>query len=278
MTIVFFSILPYRFVQLIARFFAVLLRTPFAYRHAVIAKNLQQSFLEKEANFYKQTAKAYYNHLSDLIFETLKGFSFTQAKLHQHVHYKNPEIFTPYLEKGQSCILVGSHCNNWELACLSFPLWTPYPVFTAYKPLSNTYLNKYLSQLRSKWGMQMVPMRQLGRTLIVQKNKPSLFIFLADQSPASTDHAIWVDFLNRETPFIHGVEKIARKTKYPVFYFSIAKKKRGYYEVTIQELSLPASQANTSLTKLYAAELEKEILEAPSHWLWSHRRWKRGRS
>jgi len=276
-TITIFSIVPYRLIQVKAKVFSFLLGTVFSYRYSVIKENLRQSFLHKETTFYQQTILAYYKHLSDLVFETLKAFTLNKTTLLQHFYCTNPEIFTPYLEQGQSCILLGSHHNNWEIACLAFPLQMKYPVYTVYKPLSNSYLNAYVNKLRSKWGMRMVSMQGVGRTLIKEKNKPSVFVFIADQSPASTEHAIWIDFLNRDTPFIHGVEKIANKTNYPVFYFSTVKTKRGYYKASIQKLATSESLERNGLTQLYATQLEQEIRQAPAYWLWSHRRWKRSR-
>jgi len=278
LTITIFSIVPYKLVQVTASFFSFLLGAVFSYRHTIIKENLRRSFLNKETAFYQQTIKDYYSHLSDLIFETLKAFSLNKTTLQQHFHCTNPEIFTPYLAQGQSCILMGSHHNNWEIACLAFPLQMEFPVFTVYKPLSNTYLNAYLNKLRSKWGMSMVSMQRVGRTIIEEKNKPSVFVFIADQSPASTEYAIWTDFLNRDTPFIHGVEKIADKTQYPVFYFSTVKTKRGYYEAVIQKIARPKGLESNGLTLQYAILLEQEIRKAPAHWLWSHRRWKRSRN
>ena len=276
-TIKIFSIVPYRLVQIVASFFSFLLGRVFKYRHRVINENLRRSFLNKEASFYQQITQDYYRHLSDLIFETLKAVTSKKSTLLQHFSCTNPEILTPYLAQGRSCILMGSHHNNWEIACLAFPLQMEYPVYTVYKILSNTYLNDYLNKLRSKWGMRMIPMQRLGRTLIEEKETPSVFVFIADQSPASTKHAIWLDFLNRETPFIHGVEKIAHKTKYPVFYFSTIKTKRGHYIATIKKLALPDNIERSQLTQLYARQVEKDILATPAYWLWSHKRWKRSR-
>ena len=277
--VVVFSWVPLSVLQKLSRLFAFLLENVVAYRKAIIKENLAKSFVTKNTQGLKQITTAYYQHLSDLIFETLKGFTLPKSLLHQQFHYDNPEIFTPYLEQGRSCILVGSHYNNWELGCLSFPLWVKVPVFTVYKPLSNTSINKYVNQLRGKWGMNMVAMRQLGRTIIEQKERPSLFIFVADQSPASLDHAIWADFLKRPTPFIHGFEKVGRKTNYPVFYFSIKKRARSQYKVTFHLLTTnPKELKQHELTRQYASLLEKDIQENPAHWLWSHRRWKRVKS
>lgn len=269
-----FSLLPFTILKSIAKFFGWLLANCFSYRKDVIQSNLSKAFPDLDSSEIKEITTDYYQHLSDLIFETIKGTSLSKTQIKEHFK-GNVELLTPHLNKGQSCILIGSHHNNWELGCMAFPLWVSDPVYTVYKPMSNPYLDKYTNSWRSKWGMNMVPMAQIGRTIVEKKDQASIFLFVTDQSPASTNHAIWVDFFNRQTPFMHGVEKIARKTNYPVFYFSLKKKQWGKYEFMIKCLPYSNTDNYGTLTKEYAQLLEEEIRNKPEKWLWSHRRWKR---
>ena len=83
-------------------------------------------------------------------------------------------------------------------------------------------------------------------------------------------------FLNQDTPFLPGPERIARKTNYPVFYFDVDRVKRGYYEITASLLhESPSETADTAITQSYANKLESIIQQKPANWLWSHRRWKK---
>jgi len=271
-----FSRLPLRLIKKLSGMLGYLLDKVIQYRKEVIHSNLSNALPSFDTVKIKQLTTAYYHHLSDLLFETIKGTSLNKAQIKEHFQGINEEILTPYLSNGQTCLLIGSHFNNWELGCMAFPLCVDYPVYTVYKPMSNPYMNKYINKWRTKWGMNMVPMAQLGRTLIEKKEQASIFLFLADQSPASTNNAIWIDFFNKRTPFMHGVEKIAQNTNYPVFYFSINKRQWGKYEFTIKQLLFDSNNAKFGdLTKEYARLLEQEIKNKPESWLWSHRRWKR---
>ena len=126
--------------------------------------------------------------------------------------------------------------------------------------------------------MQMIPMSKLGRVLIENQKNPAIYILVADQSPANIQHAIWKNFLHQNTPFINGVEKIVQKMDYPVFYFHINKLKRGEYVVEFSKLqpNNPTMEYG-ELTDLYLSQLTKQIAKEPSHWLWSHNRWKRAK-
>ena len=61
-----------------------------------------------------------------------------------------------------------------------------------------------------------------------------------------------------------------------VVYFTIHKVKRGYYSLELKLLSdKPKILDYGYLTSAHTTLLEKDILLNPSHWLWSHKRWKR---
>lgn len=130
-----------------------------------------------------------------------------------------------------------------------------------------------------QWGLHLVSMKNTGRVIIENREHPTLFVLIADQTPADVKNAHWLPFLNQDTPFLHGAEKLARKTGYPVFHYNIRRIKRGYYDVWFDEVCLAPSQTQMGeITKVYAQKLEQMILSAPVCWLWSHRRWKRKRN
>jgi len=92
------------------------------------------------------------------------------------------------------------------------------------------------------------------------------------------DRAYWVQFLNRETAFLHGMEKHARLNNLPVIYADIQRIKRGYYVIEFSVLTQqPLELEEGVLTEMYARKLESIILKKPENWLWSHRRWKHSR-
>ena len=109
------------------------------------------------------------------------------------------------------------------------------------------------------------------------KDTPTIFLMAADQSPGRKyiDNAYWIDFLGRDTAFLHGPEKHARANNYVVMYIDVQRTKRGYYTV---ELSLiadkPSELEDGEITSRFAKKLESVINKEPSNWLWSHNRWK----
>jgi KDO2-lipid IV(A) lauroyltransferase len=116
---------------------------------------------------------------------------------------------------------------------------------------------------------------------ILQNKKskiPFVLAFIADQTPSVNNLHYWTNFLNQDTPFLTGWEAIARKTDDYVVFLNVHRKKRGYYHCYIELISAsPAQTAEFELTEKYARLMERNILENPAYWLWSHRRWKHQR-
>ena len=108
--------------------------------------------------------------------------------------------------------------------------------------------------------------------------EPAMFYMIADQSPSSPRIAYWVNFLNQDTPVIHGIEKYARLYNLPVVFVAARKIKRGYYAITFSLIvEDPSKTKRGEITEKYMKTLEDLIREKPEYYLWSHRRWKHKR-
>jgi KDO2-lipid IV(A) lauroyltransferase len=273
-----FALLPMKVVYVLSDLLYLLFRYVLKYRRKVIQLNLSNSFPKFSKNEINDLTNQFYRYFSDLILETLKGFSFSEADWKKRFIYKNPEIFDSLFQQKKSAILLGSHYGNWEWGAISFPLSVKQQVIGVYKPIKNRKVETYMNGLRKKRGLQLTNMKFAGRAVIENKNEPVIFVFIADQTPTDIQNAHWLTFLNQDTPFLHGAAKLASKTGYPVFHYKINRVKRGYYEVVFEEIcKSPNTLSAPAITSLYAEQLEQMIDQNPTYWLWSHRRWKRKR-
>lgn len=134
-------------------------------------------------------------------------------------------------------------------------------------------------KLRGRKGGNIVAMKNLLRELITlkQKNIPTTVGLIADQTPPP-ESAYWTLFLNQDTPVFNGPEKISKKFNYPMIYVPVKKLKRGFYEMgAVVITEKPNELADGVISELHTKALEKNILEQPYTWLWTHRRWKHKR-
>ena len=113
--------------------------------------------------------------------------------------------------------------------------------------------------------------------MITYKNEITATAFIADQTPPP-ETAYWTTFLNQDTPLFTGAEKIAKKLNFPIVFINIVRIKRGYYEIFPELLfDNPKETKENEISETFIKRLEKEIIERPEIWLWSHRRWKHKR-
>ena len=180
-------------------------------------------------------------------------------------------------DKKSDVIFLSGHTGNWEWGSLSFCTLDIHQPWAIYRPLKNKPFNNFFLKNRARFGARLIAMQQVYRTINEKHEKPFALTFIADQSPVP-EYAYWTKFLNQDTGFMNGFDKIAIKKDLPVYFAHFKKIKRGYYEVRFDLLcEHPSNLQENELTQLFVNSLEKLILEAPEYWLWSHKRWKHRR-
>ncbi len=269
------SLLPFGLLYLFSDVLFVFLYHIFKYRRTVVQANLANAFPGKSEVEQQGIEKRYYRFLADMIVESVKSISITEAELKKRYQFEHLEIISDYLNAGRSVIAVSGHYGNWEWGPLGIASELNYDVLVVYKPLSDKRFDGLINQIRSRFGTVMIPMKQTFRKVAEYKNKPHVLVLVGDQTPTKEESQYFTNFLNQPTAVYLGIEKIAIKTKNPIIYFSIKRIKRGYYKSTVKSLvDCPEQYAEYEITNAHTRELENLILDDPEYWLWSHRRWK----
>ena len=102
---------------------------------------------------------------------------------------------------------------------------------------------------------------------------------IADQNPPKRPDSHWFRFLNQDTIFFDGGEKLALRCHLPVYFVRMDRLRRGRYEMSFVPLYDGVEEvAPNEITERYVRELERVICEQPELWIWSHRRWKHKRT
>lgn len=248
------------------------------YRKNIVINNLRSSFPEKSEQEIQQIARQFYRQFSDYSVEILKLYGMSQAQIKERVVIENPELLKGFLSEGKYILAFGSHLANWEWIGPGL-LANGVAADAVYKPLSSPFFEKLMFDIRSRMGVRPVPMQKLMRDMATRKNEPRLIGLATDQSPHEPQHAIWMEFLNHDTGFFPGTEKLARSTGMPVVFGEFRRIKRGYYAAYFHLIdAAPSNQLPPqALTEQYRDLLEAAIRKNPADWLWSHNRWKHQR-
>ncbi|WP_411273427.1 lysophospholipid acyltransferase family protein [Daejeonella sp.] len=269
------SLLPFWLIYLLSDILFLFIYYVFKYRRKVVLNNLANAFPEKSAEERSVIEKSYFKYLADIIVESIKSISITEAELKERYLFENLEIIVRHLEEGRSVIAVSGHYGNWEWGPLGIPLELKHDVLVVYKPLSDERFDNLINKIRSRFGTIMIPMKQTFRKVAEYRNKPHVLVLVGDQTPTRDESQYFTKFLNQTTAVYLGIEKIAMKTNNPIIYFSIKRIKRGYYKSTVKPLvNYPDQCSEHAITNAHTLELENLIIEKPEFWLWSHKRWK----
>ncbi|NOU19770.1 MAG: lauroyl acyltransferase [Bacteroidales bacterium] len=278
--VVFFGLFPFPLLYLFSYVVRFFLYGVFGYRKAVVVENLKGSFPRYSHKEIKRLTNLFYKNLVDIILEGFRAFTMSRRQILKRHRITNPELLEEFYKKGQSVIVVAGHYCNWEWGSLSARLQTEFNVVAFYKPLNNGYVDRFVRWSRSRFGTTLAPIKDTSLTFEQCKGIRTIYLMAGDQGMPKEfmDRAYWVQFLNRETAFLHGMEKHARLNNLPVLYADIQRLKRGYYVIEFTVLTLnPLELEEGVLTEMYARKLESIIIKKPENWLWSHRRWKHSR-
>jgi KDO2-lipid IV(A) lauroyltransferase len=276
-----FSKLPFFVLYGISNFAYFIIYRVVGYRKKVVFENLRNSFPNKSESEIEQIAKDFYQHIADLFIEFIKGYSISKEEISQRVKIVNLKAVKQYTDQNQSVIIVTGHISNWEW--LLHPLnLTGIPMDIVYQKLSSPFFNELTLFIRSRFAITpLIEKDDTLRRTVERKDVTRALVMGSDQSPQNWKAAYWTKFLNQDSAFFTGTERIARKFDYPVIFSEMRRIKRGYYEIEFTEIANPSEFKELpmgEITERFIQILDKSIHKYPADYLWSHRRWKHKRT
>lgn len=273
---VFFAILPFRLVYCFSDLLSYFIQHIVKYRSKVVDKNLKIAFPDNTDKELKKIKREFYKQFSDMLFETVKAFSTSSENIKKRLYFENSAELNTYFSQGKSCIILMSHYANWEWVLTYGTNFFEHKLCALYKPMRNKKIDNKIFEGRKKMGLNLFSMEKAGLMVKNNINSPSAFVFIADQSPANIDKALWIDFFGVQTAVIKGAEQLSVKFGLPVFYLNVQRVRRGEYAAKFELLvSNPAETKEGEISTVYMNKLEEIIKQNPSPWLWSHKRWKK---
>ncbi len=276
-----FSLIPLRVLYVFADFLlSILIIFPFLrYRRGIVRKNLTSSFPHKTKKEIARIEIKFYRFFLDMIMESIKMCSLTKKQIKKRMKFNNLDLILNELEAGKSVVIYLGHVCNWEWLS-SLPMHFPdkYYRCQVYHRLENSVMDTFMLRLRGRFGGISIPMEQIYRRLNTLKNENQQFVvgMIADQVPLWRNIHYWTDFMNQRTPVFTGTERIVRSLNLSSVYGQVVREKRGRYICNFKLIcSDPNKLEKYEITEQYFKLLEKNIMDNPPYWLWTHNRWKR---
>lgn len=273
-----FARLPYWFryyvVESLITFVLVLIR----YRRSVVLTNLRNSFPEKSDLELYRIGRLFYRTLAEVVVDTMSMAGLNDQQSRRLVCWKDGEEHSRRTA-GKDWIALASHFGCWEY-CLLWGTFEPTQILVGvYHELKSPVFEHFYRRLRQRTNTLNVTMQESLRFYMRHRDgiagKNLVMGLIADQNPPLRPDSHWFRFLNQDTIFFDGGEKLALRFGMPVYFVHMDRLKRGRYEIWFEELYDGREPVSTSeITSRYVRRLEEMIVAQPELWMWSHRRWK----
>lgn len=272
------SLLPMRLLYLLSDGLFFPLFHIVKYRRKVVEKQLDECFPEKSMQERRAIERQFYHFFCDYLVEVIKLFSISKKEMMRRMKFVGIEQVREELKDKKFCFLYLGHYCNWEyIASLSY--WLPeIHCGQIYHRIYNQAFDELFLKLRGQFGGESILMKDTLRRILTLRNqeKKIMIGFIADQLPKWENMNHWTTFLNHDTSFFIGAERIAKQVDAALYYVDVERVKRGYYQVRFRLMTLhPKEFPDYELTDQYARLLEESICRQPAYWLWTHKRWKR---
>lgn len=278
-----FAVMPYWFkYYVVENFVFFLLYYCLRYRMRVVRTNLRNSFPEKSDAELLVIRRRFYRTLSEILIDTVNMAHMSREKARSVIGVEELEKHVEAVH-GRDWIAMTAHFGCWEY-CSYWGLYEPSQMLVAvYHPLRSKVVEHLYRRLRNYENSMTVAMRDSLRFYLRNRGrgvdgKNLVMGLIADQNPPWRPDSHWFRFLNQDTIFFDGGEKLALRCHLPVYFVKMERLQRGRYRMSFERIYDGEEEvAPNEITGRYVRRLEEMIRERPELWMWSHRRWKHKR-
>jgi len=197
----------------------------------------------------------------------------------QTVTREGYEYMEQALARGKGAILVASHMDNVDLAGCSMAI-RGLPLSVAVKEFKSKSLQDFLSAVRERTGVILIPPRKSKEQIIDLLKKNVVVTLVVDQHMAK-HRAIVCEFFGQLAATSPAPARFAFETGAPIIpglmYRTDNKGGHGIRLGPPMEMETPYDDLDKNIrhnTERINRIIEGWIREFPEQWLWLHKRWK----
>jgi KDO2-lipid IV(A) lauroyltransferase len=240
----------------------------------VVQDNLHKVFPTHTLKKIKEIQKAFYRQFLKNFEDIIPLLIQSKKAVCQSIGIENIDLLNELALLNKPIIIVTAHYGSWEKAFSALPLFINKPVGLVYTPVKSNYFGDLLLQIRTRFGLNLTARYTFKEHIVAHLNQTYFYIMPSDQRPVDPNKSFWTPFLGIETPLLFGVEKNAVQNNLPVLYLHVKDMGNQCYIKFSLICMYGKEMEHGFITKKYVEHLEKQIIDDPTQWLWSHRRWK----
>lgn len=277
------SILPHWLAQAIAVFLGMIAFDVMWWGRRMALTYLAQVFPEKTPAERRAIGRAGHCNLIIVAMEMLRAHFAPRERVISRVELdaESEKLFHELMEQGRGMIVVGAHYSNWEYLGARLAA-VGYPFLAIVQDHPNPLLNRYLSKMRRRIGIDVVKRSEAVRSVLRFLKEGGVVGIVADQDATSFGGVV-TDFFGKPVTSFKGPFSFAVKCNSPLVAACVTREK-GRYRASCQRLDeealadLPPDADDEArilrLTESFMRWLESQIIRDPRQYLWLHPRWK----
>jgi len=276
----FISILPFPVLYLLSDLICFFIYRIIGYRKKTVRNNLALALPHLSVNELRMIEKKFYSHMCDMFLEMIKTMSISEKEMDDRFQFENLDVYLDLEKKGKSIAVMIAHYATYEWV-ISMNKYINFTGYAIYKQVANPYFDRLVKSIRSKFKAHLITTKETASTIqqTFVSQKQGVFGFASDQSPKAMKAVYWRKFMGVDVPVHTGAEMLAKKYDLNVIFLKVKKVKRGYYRATFEVLTEDVTKVpDFQITDAFFERVEKQILEAPEYYLWTHKRFKHKRN
>ena len=190
-----------------------------------------------------------------------------------HIEILGEENLINIFENKKPVIFVSGHFANYELMSMEITK-KQIKLATIYRPLNNFFLNPFMEYLRKKYVCKnqiQKGIKGVRKAIEYLKNDYSVALMI-DQRVSEGEK---INFFGKQAFTTTLPAQLAIKFNLGIVPVFIERKKNEKFTIEFfREIKSSSYKDKKELTEKLNDVLEKMIKRNPSHWIWTHNRWK----
>ncbi len=248
------------------------------FRSTVAEENLRLAFPYFTAAQRTLFLHEFYRELGITFLEMLRSFYRFSSFVEKLADVEGKENLEAVLKEGKGAFVMTAHLGNWELLCVTGPLFLQTSVTMVTKVLKPAWFHRIVVLTRELTGVKMACEPKTMPAIVRAFKKNEIVGFVMDQYTGAPVGAR-VPFFGHPVGSHTALATLSLRMGVPVVPALAVRKPDGRYLVRFEPALHTLSDENQEQailknTAQYVKHTENWIKEFPYQWMWIHRRWK----
>ena len=199
---------------------------------------------------------------------------FRKNKLEQFITIDGIENLDKIKSNKKPVVFISGHFNNFELMAMQIEKHG-INLAAIYRPLNNTFLNKTMERIRTKYicRNQIRKGRSGTRQILENLKKGNSIALMIDQR---VTEGIKIDFFGNLASTTTIPAQIIKKYECDLVPIYIERLEKYNFKMYVsQPIAINSEKSQEEISEHLNTILEKMILKNPDQWIWTHNRWKK---